>query len=250
MAAPTKTKPLNAFYGVHTTVISEWCGVSTRTDRAYKNGTRKPSKAVRRLFALHRDGRVFGPTWTGWTVKPESLVDPDGNETSRQLLHHYAMVMQFARQMAREHSAGKHREFYKLLSPPPAALRQGGASHAKPSGPKGQPRARGARAEGVTVAQAGHGRPAPQKRQDVARAPARLTHLIPLRQPTHARQDTRGLVAELPAPQVPSATVVSEGKNAWGLSYSAQGAQTASTQRENPASPASPLPPESVPLAP
>ena len=69
-----------------------------------------------RLFLLHRQGRVLGPSWDGWLVKPDCLVDPDGNETSRALLHNYFYVIQFARQLAGECGRKTHGEFYKLLS--------------------------------------------------------------------------------------------------------------------------------------
>ena len=68
-----------------------------------------------RLFLLYRDRRVLGPEWAGWLVKPDSIVDPDGNETGRSQLHNYFWIVQFARQMAGERGGDAYREFWKLL---------------------------------------------------------------------------------------------------------------------------------------
>jgi len=116
------------FYCYPAEVIAEWCAVSLATAREYKLGRRKPPPPVARLFELHRDRRVLGPTWNGWLVKPDSIVDPDGNETGRMQLYNYFWVVQFARQLAAERSQVAHAQFYALLSgdvaPPPAEVRE------------------------------------------------------------------------------------------------------------------------------
>jgi hypothetical protein len=106
---------LSIFYGYPAETISKWCGVSVNTANAYKAGRRRPSAAVTRLFMLHRERRVLGPAWRGWVVKHDSIVDPDGNETSRSQLHNYFWIVQFARHLAGEHGEETHREFYRLL---------------------------------------------------------------------------------------------------------------------------------------
>ena len=72
---------LSIFYGYPDEVVAAWCGITAAAVRQYKTGKRKPSRTVVRLFMLHREGRVLGAQWKGWQVKPDSLVDPEGNET-------------------------------------------------------------------------------------------------------------------------------------------------------------------------
>ena len=86
------------------------------TARLYKAGKRRPSKTVAKLFLLHRDRRVLGDTWRDWIIKPDSIVDPDGNETSRTLLYNYFWIVQFARRLAYEREGGAGAEFEKLLA--------------------------------------------------------------------------------------------------------------------------------------
>jgi hypothetical protein len=104
------------FHGYPAELIAEWCGISVASARLYKVSKRKPSKAVAKLFLLHRDRRVLGPQWQDWIVKPDSIVDPDGNETSRSLLHNYFWIVQFARRLAYDREDGARAEFEKLLA--------------------------------------------------------------------------------------------------------------------------------------
>lgn len=113
---PAKRAVFSIFYGYPDELVARWCGISAATVRQYKLGKRKPSRTVVRLFMLHREGRVLGPEWKGWLVKPDSIVDPDGNETSRALLHNYFWIAQFARQLAYERDDARvHAEFERLL---------------------------------------------------------------------------------------------------------------------------------------
>lgn len=104
------------FYGYPAELVAEWCCVSLRTARALKAGKRRPSRQVAKLFQLHRDRRVLGAEWSGWLVKPGALVDPDGNETTRAQLHGYWLVMQYARELARERGPEAAEHFLRLLA--------------------------------------------------------------------------------------------------------------------------------------
>ncbi len=65
---------------------------------------------------LHREGRVLGAQWKGWQVKPDSLVDPEGNETSRSQLYNYFWIVQLARRAVYDRDdPALHREFERLL---------------------------------------------------------------------------------------------------------------------------------------
>jgi Phage protein len=114
--APGRPTVLSIFYGYPDELVARWCGVTPSAVRQYKNGKRRPSKAVVRLFMLHRDRRVLGPEWKGWILKPDGIVDPDGNETSRSQLHNYFWIVQLARRLAYERDDPLAQgEFEKLL---------------------------------------------------------------------------------------------------------------------------------------
>lgn len=113
MSEPLK---FSIFYGYPAELIAEWCCVSLRQARNLKAGKTKPSKPVVRLFLLHRDRRVLTTHWRGWVVKENALVDPDGNETTRAQLHGYWLIMQYAREIARERGPDAYAEFVKLLA--------------------------------------------------------------------------------------------------------------------------------------
>ena len=68
----------------------------------YKRGDRLPSKQAAKLFMLHASGRVLGSEWRDWSVKKNVLVDPEGNETTQELLRAYAMVWQLAGELSRK----------------------------------------------------------------------------------------------------------------------------------------------------
>ena len=97
---PRKHEQLNMFYGYPAELIAEWCSVARSTAYAWKTGSLKPSKPAARLFRLHRDRMVLNPEWKGWSVTRNAIVDPDGNETPRGLLHNYYLMVQYCRELA------------------------------------------------------------------------------------------------------------------------------------------------------
>ena len=98
---PRKTEKLNMFYGYPAELIAEWCCVARSTAYAWKTGSLKPSKPAAKLFRLHRDRMVLLPEWKGWFVTRGAIVDPDGNETPRSLVHNYYLILQYCRELAR-----------------------------------------------------------------------------------------------------------------------------------------------------
>lgn len=99
--ASRKVTYLSPFYGYPPKLIASWCGVSVQTARAYKNGSKRPSRSVMRLFRLHREFKVLGDEWDGWLVRDGGIVDPDGNVTTRDQLMAYWVIMQYAYEAAR-----------------------------------------------------------------------------------------------------------------------------------------------------
>jgi hypothetical protein len=97
------SRPVPAlFHGFSVDRIADWCHVTRGTAYLYKIGQRKPSKQAVALFVLHRDRRVLTVEWKGWLLKPDSLVDPEGQETSRNLLRGYAFMLQYVRHLLAE----------------------------------------------------------------------------------------------------------------------------------------------------
>jgi hypothetical protein len=104
----------SVFFGYPAHQIAEWCGVTVATAELYKSGRRKASRAVLRLFTLHRDGRVLGAAWKGWKATHNTIIDPHGNVTSATQLMAYFYVMQFAAALAARDPATQ-RDWYELL---------------------------------------------------------------------------------------------------------------------------------------
>jgi hypothetical protein len=96
------------FYGYPAELIAEWCSVAVSTAYAYKTGHLKPSKPAAKLFRLHRDRMVLTPEWKGWFVTRSAIVDPEGNETPRDLLRNYYLMLQYCRELVRR--CGDERE--------------------------------------------------------------------------------------------------------------------------------------------
>jgi hypothetical protein len=91
------------FYGTPAKVIAEWCRVHPNTAYQYKRGERIPGAQARRLFLLHRDGRVLNDCWPAWRIDGNRLIDPEGNATTQGQLRAYSMVYQLAAELVRRH---------------------------------------------------------------------------------------------------------------------------------------------------
>jgi len=113
---PRKYPTPALFYGYPAEVISKWCCVSLSTARAYKCGVKKPGKAVQELMRLHSERHVLTAEWEGWLVKSDAIVDPEGNETSRNLLRGYAQILAWAHDLA-QRSGDEHdvERYWELL---------------------------------------------------------------------------------------------------------------------------------------
>src|SRR5262245_41373016 len=103
---------LSIFHGYPAPLIASWCGVSLSTARRWKRRGAAPQSA-RRLFLLHRDGKVLGTAWQGWRVSEGVLVDPNGARTSQSQLLGYVIFMQLAAEVVRGDPV-KERQFYEL----------------------------------------------------------------------------------------------------------------------------------------
>lgn len=104
----------NLLFGYPPELIARWCGVSEQTALLYKTGARKPSRQALRLFVLHRDGRVLGSDWKDWSVRDDKLVNPEGQEYTQGQLRTYVLVMQLARELAKDDPKSIDR-FYEIL---------------------------------------------------------------------------------------------------------------------------------------
>ena len=113
MAVPLQ---FTIFHGYPAELVAQWCAVSLRTARALKSGKRKPSPTVAKLFLLHRDGRVLTEEWRGWVVRKGCIVDPEGASTTRIQLHGYWLIMQYAREIARDQGPDALEHFKRLLA--------------------------------------------------------------------------------------------------------------------------------------
>jgi len=113
MARPLQ---FSIFHGYPAELVAEWCGITVRSARAYKSGARKPPKPVVKLFLLHRDERVLTGKWRDWVVRGDTIVDPEGSATTRAQLHGYWLIMQYARDLARERGPEGLEHFNKLLA--------------------------------------------------------------------------------------------------------------------------------------
>ena len=114
MGRKKSSAPNLLFYGYPAELIARWCGVSVQTAKLYKSGARKPSRQVLKIFVLHRDGRVLGPEWREWSVRGDKLVSPEGQESTHGQLNAYWLVMQLARELARDNPIATE-EFWRLL---------------------------------------------------------------------------------------------------------------------------------------
>jgi hypothetical protein len=98
--ASRKVTYLSPFYGYPPETISQWCCVSVQTARAYKNGSKRPSRSVLKLFRLHKEMRVLTGGWDGWSVDDRGIWDAEGNCTTAAQLGGYWLIMQYAAEVA------------------------------------------------------------------------------------------------------------------------------------------------------
>jgi hypothetical protein len=105
MRATTPTQ-LTIFYGYSAALIARWCGVSLATAQRWKRTGSAPRPALR-LFTLYRDLRVLDEYWEGWRACKGVLTDPAGNSTTQTQLAGYAVIMQYAAELARRDPAAQ-----------------------------------------------------------------------------------------------------------------------------------------------
>ena len=110
---PSISRPF-VFYAYPPELIARWCGVSFATARAYKLGTRKPSRLALRLFTLHRDGKVLGPEWNDFHIAANKIADSNGNVTTQSQLLAYATILQWVAAVAAR-SEDTRQQYYELL---------------------------------------------------------------------------------------------------------------------------------------
>jgi hypothetical protein len=114
---PPRKRPTPAlFYGYPAQLIAEACAVKLSTAHAYKSGRCKPGASVLKLWLLYRERQVLTREWQGFIIKPDAIVDPEGNETNRNLLRNYQLMIQYYHDLARR--TGDEREierYYELL---------------------------------------------------------------------------------------------------------------------------------------
>lgn len=101
--------PVSVFAGYPAALLVRWCRVSAVTARLYKSGVRRPSKAVLRLFILHRDQQVLTEAWAGWRIAQDRLVSPEGVSLAQGQLRAYQQVYALAYELARRGSADRER---------------------------------------------------------------------------------------------------------------------------------------------
>lgn len=92
----------SVFFGYSTQLLSQWCLVDEATALRWKRGEQEPSPQAMLLFQLHRDGRILGPEWQGWSVRGAQLVDPENQSTSQGQLRAYAINYQLLRELMRK----------------------------------------------------------------------------------------------------------------------------------------------------
>lgn len=101
---PPKTVSLR-FYGYTAETIALWCLVPLRKARRLKTGQDEPTPQQRRLFELHAQEQLLTDEWRGWHVRGGTIIDPEGNVTTENQLRCYALVYQWAADIARRDDA-------------------------------------------------------------------------------------------------------------------------------------------------
>ena len=65
------------------------------------------------MFHLHRDRLILTPEWRGWLIKPDAIVDPEGNEMNRGALRNCQLVLEYSRDLARRSGDEHEMEMYR-----------------------------------------------------------------------------------------------------------------------------------------
>ena len=84
------------FSGYSPEQIAGWCLVSISTARAWKAGTKNPSRRAVKLFTLHARGKVLGKEWRGWTIREGVLYDPANQPMRREHMEAHVIIYQLA----------------------------------------------------------------------------------------------------------------------------------------------------------
>jgi len=71
-------------------------------------------KVIVDYLATTADGKVLDEHWDGWRAHGDTLTDPEGNTTAQSQLRAYALIMQYAADLARRDPEAQ-REFLELL---------------------------------------------------------------------------------------------------------------------------------------
>ena len=96
--------------------IATWAGVTLKSARQYKAGSRRPSRQILRIIALYRAERVLEGPWAHWTVRDDCLVDPHGNYVTAGQIMAYVLVIQHAAELARQAGPEAQERHYRLLA--------------------------------------------------------------------------------------------------------------------------------------
>lgn len=124
--APRKPRPYkrdprldSPFYGYPPALVAEWCQVSVKAARAWKNGTRKPPAGAVALFKLYAEGQVLPPEFKGYRFAKGELLPPGRLGFTPALIEAYELIYKIAMTYARP-EVEVHLERMKLAMRDPA----------------------------------------------------------------------------------------------------------------------------------
>jgi len=92
--------------------IAAVCGVSLETARRWRRLGRCPEPA-RRLLAVANDLGMISPTWTGWTIRGDVIISPEGLEATPGEV----AAIWYYRQLAAEVCRSRRTDNVRLLIP-------------------------------------------------------------------------------------------------------------------------------------
>ena len=73
--------PSDPLYGIPIKEIARICHVDLTTARRWKRGARCPPKSA--LLLIGADLGCFSPEWSGWRLKDQDLISPEGWRIAR-----------------------------------------------------------------------------------------------------------------------------------------------------------------------